>query len=210
MIQPTSEYRFGLFVGRKTLSRGRIIYDMHDQDCLVSVMNHDYPSYWERSPQGFNAEDQFDWITDNVKTWWSQCSLTSIDGFNIKDQYNPLYNTNASLLSHYHRFDIEIVAETYTLGNTFFPTEKTIRPLMAAKPVLIYGPKKFLFRLKELGFKTYSDCWDESYDNFEGMPRWQAIKQQIDSITPAQIAQAKIIADFNRQHLELLIKKYKP
>lgn len=206
----TGEHRFGLFVGRKTLSRGRIVYDMHSRDCLLSVMAHEFPSYWDRAPQGFNAESNYNWLDDHAKLWWSQCNLSSIDGFSVKDQYDTRYNTNASLLKHYHRFDVEIVAETYTLGETFFPTEKTVRPLMAVKPVLVYGPKRFLSRLRDLGFKTFGDCWDESYDDLEGPARWQAMKQQIDLIGSSQIEQAYEIANFNREHLELLIKKYKP
>jgi hypothetical protein len=53
---------------------------------------------------------------------------------------------------------------------------------MAAKPFLVYGPKNFLARLQDLGFKTYNNYWDESYDKLEGPQRWQAMQLVIDDI----------------------------
>jgi len=106
-------------------------------------------------------------------------------------------------LEHYDQFVTELVAETYTIGNTFFPTEKTLRPVMAARPILVYGPKYFLSRLRDLGFETYSTCWDESYDELEGPARWQAIKKLILQIEVTDVAWA--IAYRNRQHLKRMI-----
>jgi hypothetical protein len=118
-------------------------------------------------------------------------------------------DTNKSLLQHYHNFAVEIVCETYTLGNTFFPTEKTIRPLMAAKPILVYGPRYFLARLRELGFRTYNEIWDESYDLYQGPERWHLMRKSMNRLLEcgrveqiAVLTQAHEIAMFNRQHLD--------
>jgi hypothetical protein len=51
---------------------------------------------------------------------------------------------------------------------------------MAAKPFLIYAAPNFLSRLKELGFQTYGDIWNEDYDSLEGPARWREIKNIID------------------------------
>jgi hypothetical protein len=116
------------------------------------------------------------------------------------------------ILPFYSKFDIELVSESYTRGNTFFPTEKTIRPIAAAKPVLIYGPKKFLQRLKCLGFETYHSVWDESYDQLEGPDRWLALQHVIDSMLSMSesdrfqlLEKARLIAMQNRQHLASMI-----
>jgi hypothetical protein len=94
------------------------------------------------------------------------------------------------------------------MGNTFFPTEKTIRPITAAKPMLVYGPQYFLARLKTLGVQTYSSLWDESYDLCQGAERWHMIQQVMQSIsekTPDErqqlLAKAHAIALHNRQRL---------
>ena len=105
------------------------------------------------------------------------------------------------------------MAESYTRGITFFPTEKTVRPLMAAKPFLVYGPKNYLENLHKLGFKTYQSLWDESYDCYEGPARWNAMKLVINSIMTLYsedrlsiLQQAQKIAEYNRKHLASIIK----
>jgi hypothetical protein len=67
-------------------------------------------------------------------------------------------------LDQYNHFAIEIVGETYFSGNTFFPTEKTWRPILLKTPFIIQGPTGFLKNLRDLGFKTFRDYWDEGYD----------------------------------------------
>ncbi len=44
-------------------------------------------------------------------------------------------------------------------------TEKTLIPLNQNKPFLMLGGPYYLKHLKKLGFKTFSNFWDESYDN---------------------------------------------
>jgi hypothetical protein len=81
----------------------------------------------------------------------------------------------------YHEFFIDIIAETYTSGNTFFLTEKTIRPILALTPFIIYGSCGFLRNLKDrYGFKTFDNWWDESYDNYESYERIQRMYQIFD------------------------------
>ena len=40
-----------------------------------------------------------------------------------------------------------------------------MKPIMNFHPFFVVGNPFTLKRLKELGFKTFSDVWDESYDN---------------------------------------------
>ena len=98
------------------------------------------------------------------------------------------------------------------MGNTFFPTEKTIRPVMAAKPMLVYGPRYFLARLRTMGFQTYNDLWDESYDFYQGSKRWRMIQEVMQSIntkTPEEhqqmLVRAHEIALHNRRHLHDIV-----
>jgi hypothetical protein len=59
---------------------------------------------------------------------------------------------------------VEIVCETFLSGNSFYPTEKTWRPFICRTPFLTLGPQGFLANLHKLGFRTFSQWWDESYD----------------------------------------------
>lgn len=66
----------------------------------------------------------------------------------------------------YNQGNFNLVAETdidYQYG--FFMTEKTVKCLITGMPFLILTTPHFLKYLRELGFCTYGDLWDESYDD---------------------------------------------
>ena len=57
-----------------------------------------------------------------------------------------------------------IVAETDYDNTLSFFSEKTAKPLIARRLFVAFTGYKFLHNLKQLGFKTFSDVIDESYD----------------------------------------------
>ena len=87
------------------------------------------------------------------------------------------------LCEFYPDFLIDIVAETFTNGNTFFTTEKTVRPMLLKKPMIVMGGKNHLLYLRQMGFRTFGDFWDESYDGFEGPDRYIKILDLIDKLS---------------------------
>jgi hypothetical protein len=214
------EYKFGYFMGRRTPSRLAMMYQvnqLHPGEFLLSAMKTQVPDPWVSVPNGMYLEKISDWIGQDEIDWWQTAPVGSVDDHWVNEQYQTNKNTNRDLLSVYPKFDIELVAETYTLGETFFPTEKTIRPVMASRPVIVYGPVNYLANFKKLGFQTYSSLWDESYDQFQGPQRWTAIKaviQQLIELPRSQfiflIESAQSIAQANRQHLTTLIERYQP
>jgi hypothetical protein len=63
---------------------------------------------------------------------------------------------------------ISIIAETYFFTDSFYIqhlTEKTFKPMLYKHPFIMLGPPGMLKKLRELGFKTFHDVWDESYDD---------------------------------------------
>jgi len=86
-----------------------------------------------------------------------------------------------TILNEYHRLFAELVIETYVMGNTFFPTEKTLRPIIAKTPFIAMAPKNHLANLRQQGFKTFGQWWDESYDYCEGLLRIKEIKKVIET-----------------------------
>jgi len=220
-LPSTHEHLFGCFIGRRTIARGVILYDLwkhHKQHTLLSCMYNRNINVWEKS-KGKNLESLDQWVPTDQQAdfvdWWKSCPVSSIDQHSVADQYRDGQNTNLDLLAHYHKFDIEIVCETYTLGETFFPTEKTIRPIMGKKPWLIYGPENYLRRLQELGFQTFDTLWSEEYDQFSGPVRWQYIQQVIQNLTNLSTAdrcalldKASLITEHNWKVLEDLARKH--
>jgi hypothetical protein len=95
------------------------------------------------------------------------------------DRY-PLYTpTHFSIAKVYPNFFVEIVCETFLSGRSFYPTEKTWRPLMCQTPFLMLGPKNFLSNLQKLGFKTFGQWWDESYDQDADLDNGKVAVQSI-------------------------------
>lgn len=153
---------------------------------------------------------------DFVRMWFDNCPISSIDNRTVQDQFVvPEISSGEmarSLLQHYHRFNVELVCETYALGKTFFPTEKTVRPMVGNRPFIVYGPINYLNNLQRQGFQTFDSLWDESYDCLEGPQRWHAIRQLIDqliSMPQAQwnqiLRQSKQITKHNRTIVRQII-----
>ena len=59
----------------------------------------------------------------------------------------------------------EIIMETSVSHNNMFITEKTIKSFLSKNVFIIIGNPHSLTWLKSLGFRTFSDIIDESYDN---------------------------------------------
>ena len=180
-------YRLGCFIGRKNLDRLAILYWLSRRyTVFLSSLREDRIRYEHRS-------DIKHWV-DNVysfDSWVSKFDIPSIDNYSVNDQYHSIdfedqnsqyLNVQLNMLNWYNGFDVELVCETFVRGDTYFPTEKTIRPIAGGKPMLVYGPKNFLARLRGQGFKTWADCWDESYDQYEGYERWDRMKDVITQI----------------------------
>jgi hypothetical protein len=201
---------WGFFMGRPTIPRLLLIQMLAEgRNALLSrMLGGAVPT-----PHGVNLDAaEFGDRTDLV-AWYATCDIDSLDGATIRDQYHAEKNTNRSLLDHYHRFHVELVAESYIYGETFFPTEKTVRPLSAGKPMIVMGPRHFLRRLKEQGFRTWHNLWDEGYDDLEGPERLAAIQTVI---TYIQQTRATILPDImqhaehNRHTLSRLVQKHRP
>jgi len=82
-----------------------------------------------------------------------------------------------------------IVTETcYRENDITFITEKTEKCFSAGQPFIIVSTPYFLKKLKKLGYKTFSDFWDESYDLIEdGDDRFKVIKSVITKLNSLSI-----------------------
>ena len=57
-----------------------------------------------------------------------------------------------------------LIAETNDNNDDIFMTEKIWKPIIAKHIFVVHGNYLYLQKLKELGFKTFSKYFDESYD----------------------------------------------
>ena len=116
----------------------------------------------ESANKFINIQETFPLLVDNI------------------DEYLPPERVNVKVETDgicqvYPNFLIDLVAETFTSGRCFFPTEKTIRPMLLKKPFIVMGSKDFLLYLRQMGFQTFYKYWDEDYDGFDEKQRYLKI-----------------------------------
>ena len=54
--------------------------------------------------------------------------------------------------------------------------------MLLKKPMIVMGSQDFLGYLRQMGFETFNDFWDEEYDGFAEQNRYQKILDLIDHI----------------------------
>jgi hypothetical protein len=223
---------WALFVGRKTTPRLLALYDIwHDptlkQACLLSKMNETESATSQPFDRNHMIHDQLcDWMPtvdpidkisahEHFRNFCVDMPVNSIDGYNVIDQYTNAScgeNRNAAptknLINISGKYLFEITFETMTRGTTFTPSEKTIRTIVAQKPMVVYAPKNFLQQMQLLGFKTFNNLWDESYDQLEGPERYQKIINIVKQVAgmPANqqlelYQKSRQICTYNKQRL---------
>jgi hypothetical protein len=104
-------------------------------------------------------------------------SLTSFLGLStpvrLKKEYElpdvdpenyPLYGRDQDIfIKPYEDTACSLISETND-GNEIFITEKLWKPIMCGQFFIVHGSYLYLQKIKELGFKTFSSYFDESYD----------------------------------------------
>lgn len=124
-----------------------------------------------------NSPDSLKQFATVYPTWPYQ--LEEADGYTI---HNNTTGHTDQLVDFYPNFLIDIVCETFTAGRTFFTTEKTVRPMLMKKPMIVMGAENCLLYLRQMGFKTFYEFWDEDYDGYHGKERYVKILALIDQL----------------------------
>jgi len=84
---------------------------------------------------------------------------------------------------------VDLVSESHVMGETFYPTEKTFRPMWLKKPFIIFASRDYLCYLRQMGFRTFGDYWNEEYDGYEGRDRFIRIVELIDNLAAKSAAE---------------------
>lgn len=165
---------------------------------LAATLQHDYPQLttlnFRYSPHNVDQRKEFELAElfnadpDSVTKFMSvyqqwPVQLEKQDGYTVG--VTTRQHTN-QLAQFYPDFLIDVVAESFVEGRTFYATEKVVRPMLLKKPFIVMGSKCFLIYLRQLGFRTFHDFWDEDYDGYAGKSRYRAILKLIDELAQRQ------------------------
>ena len=99
----------------------------------------------------------------------SNFSSIKKEGYTLDYKDFSLAGSDNLNYSFYNNSYISVVVETENDDRIMFLTEKTFKPIMCYHPFILVGSKHSLKTLKGLGYKTFSNWWDESYDNFDNI-----------------------------------------
>lgn len=192
---------FGMFVGRGNAERLAIAAYVDQHYRSLTTMSYHYDSRSEFHTNNIGLEQLikrhgYNDITKEANFLLGcPLKLQNQHSYNIDSTsaLNPAQQLLAAdrlqFLQNYQTFFVEIVCESYFTGNTFFPTEKIFRPILLKTPFIVQGPRYFLHRLREMGFKTFDHWWDEGYA--EDFPDWQLkeITTVVDSLSDLPASQ---------------------
>lgn len=92
---------------------------------------------------------------------------------------------------------LSVVAETNCNNDIFFPTEKITKPLLDGRLFLAISGKDYLKNIRKLGFETFHEFIDESYDEYESQT------ERVDKMINTLI-------DLSKKNMSLLYQKIYP
>jgi hypothetical protein len=79
-------------------------------------------------------------------------------------EYPPMGRDQDIFEKPYNDTKYSLVSETNDTNDEIFMTEKIWKPIIAQQPFVVHGNYLYLQRLREMGFKTFANYFDEGYD----------------------------------------------
>jgi hypothetical protein len=83
--------------------------------------------------------------------------------FDVNFHYDHVWKTD--LADYYHQSAVSVITETLFHSTEIMLSEKTWHPIRYGQPFIMVGSAGMLAKLRQLGYRTWSDWWDESYDS---------------------------------------------
>jgi hypothetical protein len=124
-------------------------------------------------------------FTGGVIDTWTEQVQSAYPGTRLQYPYvspnlDPAWEVQENLVKNispympyemYRRTNYTIICETLGTSDTFFFSEKTTKPLLGRRLFVMFGAVGFLSNLRQLGFETFGQVIDESYDKIENHVR---------------------------------------
>lgn len=189
-IKDSNLYTVGCFIGKINWARLSLLWwlDQYPDKAMISCYyNHsdDETDVVSRSSLQLNQNmlnlpDEIESATKFLKTCPRRFDYTPVYRFDevaARVEVNQAVNVVLKSSEPYAKIFVDLISETYFSGFTFFPTEKTFRPIQQLTPFIVHGPRGFLTNLHRCGFKTFSKYWDEGYDECVGVERILKIRE---------------------------------
>ena len=165
--------KYGLFVARPTNERLHVFlkHVNWEHNNLGLATFHFDPSFENEMESGF-----VNFLVQYNEGWKKLLKILPYSDFgdysnrqfdpDRRRHYNVECVTDVDFWTEvYKKISIEIVCETVVQNESFYITEKTIRPILYKRLFLTVAPKGYEKKLKELGFDIFDDIIDKTYDD---------------------------------------------
>ena len=158
------------FRRKKFLCFNRTIDKRHRLSLLYDYLNSDFSdSYFSFLSYESNYENIFHDVEKefDYNLYFKKFIPIELDTQNLKEKNTFVTGNAIGKKEFYLNSCINLVTETSFESNELFLSEKILKPIFNFQPFIVFGPVNYLKEMKRLGFKTFSDFWDESYDEIE-------------------------------------------
>ena len=161
-------YKFICLNRRPAMQRMAVVTELFDykDNALISLGTKGHagtaPEYFENEVLNFQQNYPRLGKIWRDKKIGQKLPLVINDGIDASKE-NPVVDDS---IDKFYNSYIHVVTETfghYKHDRLFF-SEKVYKPMMFLQPFILIGEPFALKALKEFGYKTFSDFWDESYD----------------------------------------------
>lgn len=178
---------FGVFIGRSAWERLMTASYLYKNYRDKTVITYRYDAMDPEHRPNLGLEDLIKKIGTREAMELTATLLKDtpiIDPIIPPDIANEYLNVEGyfSLLPIYKDFYMDIVCESFNYGEVFYPTEKIYRCIMTRTPFMLQGSVNFLKYLRNMGFRTFGDYWEESSDLDGGVVALRTIARNIDRI----------------------------
>ena len=197
-----NKFQYGLFCGRASNER------------LYAFYHHKNWKYSNKGKASMHLDvndvpevtsDYAEFIIEYNKKWKELCKILPYS--DVSHYMKPplrRQSEDKNLWNNiYKDIAIEIVCETNTTPDTFFMTEKIIRPIAYGKLFLVIGSPNFELNLKHIGFDIFDDIIDKNYDKessymrvdnvFQSLEKFLSNPIDIEALLPRLEANKKVL-----------------
>ena len=182
------------------------------------LLNHFFMSMAKTQPESgqtftitashlMHVHSQYNFTINDIATCDAVLPLV-LDTTNFESY--PMESTPDDIEKYYSNSLINIITETFFFSKVIHVTEKTYKPIASLQPFIMIAAPRSLQHVRAMGFKTFSEFWDESYDTEDDhVVRFNKIFDLVESISKWSDEkklefshQVKDIVEYNANHLQ--------
>jgi len=166
-----------LILNRRIAPHRVILLSLLQSEKLLENIDYSIDlSLWNHNDLGLDLANGVDYddqlyITDKIvksKMLYGFFKLKKISKHSVDyEDINSVWGFGFENKENYKNSYFSVITETIFYEHGHYISEKTFKGIQHLHPFIIVGKPGILKWLREKGFKTFSDFWDESYDDIQ-------------------------------------------